>query len=194
MRNRQRKARRLDQKWMRRRLGGIIAAVSGCRLFLDWEEHQFGEGTSQVYVVLARLVADILRSAAAGNGGKIPHVVCFDNACALLKYATNPKRADRTEITRILKELHYILDKWHAENHTACLKDEAAARVLDPRHEADQDLSNHIDTEVCEQGFSFRNRVTYAGMNMGPGHFALYTYLIFDLENAKVVRKRRLGQ
>ena len=66
------------KKFQRRRLGGIIAAVAGCRVILDWEEHQFGEGTSHVYVVLARLVASLLKF-----GGRLPRVVFMDNACAL---------------------------------------------------------------------------------------------------------------
>lgn len=179
------------KKWQRRRLGGIIAAVSGCRLFLDWEEHQFGEGTSQVYVVLAGLVAAIMSSLAQTGAGKQPDVVFMDNACALWKYATNPKRQNRTEVTKTLKTFKYMLDMWHAKNHTACLVDPDSARVLDPRHEANQATTASIDTEACEQCFSFLDRIAYVALNMGPGHHSIFLYLIFDLENEKVVRRRR---
>ena len=46
-------------KWARRRMGGIIAAVSGCRIFMDWREHHGGEGTSEVYLLLGECIADI---------------------------------------------------------------------------------------------------------------------------------------
>ena len=182
----------LPQKRRRRRLGGIIAAVSGCRIFLDWEEHQFGEGTSRVYVVLARLMANILASTAAGHGGRKPEVVFFDNACALRRFAINPKRCKQTVVTRLLRETHYMLDKFHALNHTQCLKDPAQARVLNPRHEANKQKADCIDTSACEQAFSFVDRITYVGMNMAPGRFAAYLYMIMDLE--KVVRKRTQGR
>ena len=169
------------KKWQRRRLGGVIAAVSGCRLFLDWEEHQFGEGTSQVYVVLAGVMATILNSIAANTGGSVPRVVFMDNACALWKYATNPKRCDRTPITMALKGLHYMLDIWHVVNHSACLRDPMAARALDPRHEANTELRANINTEACEQCFSFLDRISYLSLNMGPGTMGIYLYLLFDL-------------
>ena len=84
--------------------------------------------------------------------------------------------------------LHDMLDIWHVSNHTACLADEASRRVLDPRHEDNAELSKSINTEACEQCFSFVDRITYTGMNMGPRHFHIYLYLLFDLENTKVLR------
>ncbi len=59
-----------------------------------------------------------------------------------------------------------------------------------PKHEDNKILSKSINTEACEQCFSFLDRVTYVGLTMGPGHFAIFLYLIFDMENAKVVRRR----
>ena len=144
-----------SNKYRRRRLGGVIAAISGCRVALDWDEHQFGEGSAQIYIVLARLVADIMRSIDADNSGRLPKTVFMDNACALWKFAQNPKRAQRTQVTRFLEGLHYMLDVWHACNHSKCLEDPARAARLDPRHEANKDLRHLINTEACEQFFSF---------------------------------------
>ena len=152
------------RKFQRRRLGGIIAAVSGCRIILDWEEHQFGEGTAHVYVVLARLVSALQKA-----GGQMPKVVFMDNACALEKFATNPKRCHRTEIAKKLSTFHYMLDKWHAVNHSSCLADPARARWLDPRHEQNKAIANEVNTSACEQCFSFIDRITYVGVNMHPG-------------------------
>eukprot|EP00973_Karenia_brevis_P001435 194385-Karenia_brevis.AAC.1 len=78
----------------------------------------------------------------------MPDVIFFDNACSLWKFATNPKRQDRTDISRKLKGLHYMLDIWHARNHRACLANASAARVLDPRHEANRTTAASIDTEA----------------------------------------------
>lgn len=166
----------LTSKWARRKIGGIIAAVTGCRIVVDWDKHQFGEGTAHVYIVLARLVAAIQE-----NNGRLPAVVFFDNACALWRYATNAKRKDRTAISRTMAFPHYMLDIWHVYNQTARLADEASARVLDPRHEDNRELREHVNTEACQQVFSFVDRISYIGMNMGPGTFAVFLYLLFDM-------------
>ena len=149
-------------KVQRRRLGGIIAAVTGCRIVMDYAEHQFGEGTPHVYTVLARLTSILL-----SNQAVLPKVIFFDNACALWKYATNPKRCERTEVTRLIKGFHYMLDFFHALNHRTCLRDSFKARWLDPRHPENKDLTDNVDTSACEQAFSFIDRITYVGMNMG---------------------------
>lgn len=176
------------RKWKRRRLGGIIAAVTGCRIVVDFEEHQGGEGTSNVYMLLAQLVADMARGSSGGAPMRLPDVVFFDNACALRRYALNPKRSNRTETTKSLAGLKYMLDIWHVRNHTACLRDPALRRVLDPRAPENEGVRRLVDTEACEQAFSFVDRISYVGQNMGPGRFAAYTYFILDLENASLHR------
>ena len=181
------------KKMKRRRLGGIIGAVSGCRMFLDWEEHQFGEGTAQTYAVLAKVVRVIMNEKQKGNAATLPNVVFMDNACALMKFATNPKRRHRTEVTECLNTLHYMLDIWHAVNHTSCLQDPRINWILDPRHLANASLRGAVNTEACEQAFSFLDRITYVSMTMGPGHFAMFLYIMFDLENNKVYSRRGRG-
>ena len=179
------------KKWYRRRLGGIIAAVNGCRVVLDWQEHQFGEGTAQTYVVRAGVVAEIMKSASAGKGGKLPQMLFMDNSCARWRFACNEKRKNSTEVTQTLARFHYMLDIWHVGNHIACLKNPESARRLDPYHEENAHLRGTINTEACEQFFSFLDRVTYVAMNQGQGQFSVVLYLLFDLENEKTVRRRR---
>ena len=180
----------LTARWQRRRLGGIIAAVSGCRVFLDWREHHGGEGTSDVYLLLTNCIADIQASLANGGPGKMPDVVFMDNACALEKYAMNPRRAGLTPTTLLASRLHYMLDIWHVHNHTACLADPVQAAILDPRSEANQRYRGTVNTEACEQAFSFIDRITYVSYTMGRGMFHVYAYLIMDMENEKVTRRR----
>ena len=177
--------REASQKIQRRRLGGIIAAVSGCRIVMDSEEHQFGEGTSNVYILLARLISHLSQ-----HKSSMPQAIFFDNACSLWDYAINPKRSDRTEVTKLMKGLHYMLDFFHALNHTHCLQNKSKARWLDPRHPSNKELTDQIDTSACEQAFSFVDRITYVGMSMLPGHFSTYIYLILNLENQKVMDRR----
>ena len=131
----------------------------------------------------------------AGNrcwkDARLPDLVFMDNACALEKFALNPKRKERTDVTRKMATFHYMLDIWHVHNHSQCLALPDGARRLDPRHEANKEKASAVNTEACEQVFSFLDRITYVSMNMGPGHFAIVLYLIFDMENQKVLQKRR---
>ena len=180
-----------SQKWSRRRIGGIIAAVSGCRIFLDWRGHHGGEGSGEIYQLLAGCVAYIRQSQQQGGIGKQPDVVFFDNACALLRFARNPRRAERTEVTRIVRDLHFILDIWHRDNHVRCLQDPVLAAEIDPRHEANEPLRGLVNTEACEQAFSFIDRYTYMTYSMGAGLFHVYAYLLLDMENSKLMKRRQ---
>ena len=179
------------KKWQRRRVGGIIAAVSGCRIFLDWAEHHGGEGPSEVYTLLGNCIGTIETSKAAGGPGRLPDVVFFDNACALRQFALNRRRSVLTAITQVIATLHFMLDIWHVVNHTKCLADPATQPILDPRHPDNERKRQDVNTEACEQAFSYIDRITYVAGTMGPGMFHAYNYLLMDLENQKVMRARR---
>ena len=177
-----------ESAFQRRQVGGIIAAVSGCRIICDWREHHGGESTSEVY----QLLSDCVKELAGDTLAKQPNVVFMDNACALKKFAKNPVRAERTATTRILSKLHYMLDIWHVTNHNACLQDPVEAQFLDPRSSHNKDIQNAVNTEACEQAFSFLDRLTYVAYNMGPGLFHTYLYIIMNRENKKLSRRREL--
>ena len=117
-------------------------------------------------------------------------MVFYDNACTLKKFAQNRKRSERNETTRAVGGLHYMLDIWHVHNHTKCLQDPVEGPVLDPRSPQNDALRRAVNTEACEQAFSFIDRVTYVGLNMGPGMFHAFTYLLMDRENEKLIRRR----
>lgn len=44
-------------------------------------------------------------------------VICYDDACHLKKYATNPKRCDLTQTSKRLKNMEIVVDKFHFKNH-----------------------------------------------------------------------------
>ena len=79
---------------------------------------------------------------------------------------------------------------WHVRNHSACLADPVLSAILDPRRPENHDLRQSVNTEACEQAFSFIDRITYVGLNMGPGLFHLYLYILMDCENEKTIRRR----
>ena len=83
-----------------------------------------------------------------------------------------------------------MLDIWHRSNHVKCLQDPVLAAELDPRHENNEKLRRAINTEACEQAFSFVDRYTYMTYSMGPSLFHFYVYMLFDMENEKLVWRR----
>ena len=177
----------------RRQVGGIIAAVTGCRIFADWKDHHGGEGSREIYLLLAGCVEDIRQSIAGHGPGRLPDAIFMDNACALAKYARNPVRSNKTALAIAIAELRFVLDIWHASNHHACLQDPAAAQELDIRLPSNAALRHAVNTEACEQAFSFLDRVSYVTFTMGPGKYHCYTYLLMDLENKVVKNRQRDG-
>ena len=175
-------------KHHRCRTGGMLAAVSGCRVILDWREHFGGESTGEVY----QLLADCMHKLSEDDAAREPAVIFMDNACALKKFAQNPRRAARTSCTTALSKLHYMIDAWHVANHHACLAGPEGP-LLDPRSEINREFKGAVNTEACEQAFSFVDRLTYVAFTMGPGLFHVYNYVLMDRENGKLVRRRGLG-
>ena len=43
--------------------------------------------------------------------------ICYDDGCHLKKYAENLCRRDQTATTKILSELHIVVDKMHMAGH-----------------------------------------------------------------------------
>ena len=44
--------------------------------------------------------------------------ICYDDACHLRKFATNPVRSDLTEQTKQLASVEMVVDKMHMKGHT----------------------------------------------------------------------------
>ena len=89
-----------------------------------------------------------------------------------------------------MRDLHYMLDIWHRANHVKCLADPVLAAELDPKHANNEALRGVVNTEACEQAFSFIDRYTYMAHSMSAGLFHVYLYLLLDMENSKLVRRR----
>ena len=134
---------------------------------------------------------DITQSVAAGGPGRVPDAIFFDNACALAKYARNPRRPNKSALAVAISQLRFVLDIWHVTNHRACLQDPAAAQELDIRLPANAAIRAAVNTDACEQSFSFLDRISYVAFGMGPGRFHCFTYLLMDLENKKVMQNRQ---
>ena len=174
------------RNWKKKRLGGIVAAVNSCRLYLDWIEQHGGESTTLVYILLAQIVSFIR----AHPQGKLPDAIWMDNACALRKYAQSPVRANRNELARLLSRLHYVLDVWHRANHTACLADPVTAAFIDPLNSMNRLFLQNVNTEACEQAFSWLDTVTYVALGMTRGRFQIFLYMMMHLANEKIMARR----
>ena len=171
-------------KKKRNSLGGIVAAVSSCQLFVGWRPYSGGEGRSDVYILLANIFAIITTAAS-----RQPLAVFYDNACALQAFACNPRRQALSNASRALATMKYLLDIWHRDNHTACLADETLRAELDPRHESNAHLRVY-NTEVCEQAFAWLDRLIYGFLEMGPGLFAAQITFLMDRRNRRIVKER----
>jgi hypothetical protein len=175
----------------RKSIGGIIALVTSCQLFLGWRPYMEGEGLCDIYVALAE-VLDVLLA-----GGRAPLGVFYDNACALRAFARNSKRAELSEVAKFMAEVKYLLDIWHRWNHlraaAACLKNPDLAKEIDPYHDCNRALAGKYNTEACEQAFSWLDHFCPYMLEMGPGLFVAHLTMMMDRRNAFIVRARAKG-
>ena len=181
------------QKQHKKRLsiGGIIALVTSCQLFVGWRAYLEGEGLSDVYVALAEVLQVLL------SHGRAPEGIFYDNACALRAFVRNSKRATLSEVAKHMADAKYLLDIWHRWNHlraaNACLKDPELAKELDPYHENNRELAKTYNTEACEQAFSWLDHFCPYLLEMGPGFFVAHLTMMMDRRNDALVRRRNKG-
>ena len=122
--------------------------------------------------------------------------VCCDDGCHLKKYACN-KRAELTAISKKISTFNIVVDKMHFKGHTDdwCKANcnpynlEHLNTVRDLRtFKAHFILSSaffQIDTEVCEQTFSWLSRCACITRHMNKAHFLFYILYLCDLHNRK---------
>ena len=128
----------IDDDCAFRYYGSIITALLGCgrvAMVMPIARH---ESLTQIFGMLA-----------AVRSRRTFDFVVYDNACALARFTR--KLAARTvrEIPQLCAQVHFVLDRWHKQNHTAC---------LDPMHslftpEVDMDLYPQLadfNSSLCE--------------------------------------------
>ena len=133
--------------------------------------------------------------------------ICYDDSCHLKKYACNPIRRSCTLTSERLASLYFVIDKFHFKGHIDpwchqhCnpylfpdLKEVYTHALKEHSYGAGFSLVNfyycvQVDTETCEQLFSWLSRYSRITRHMNREHFLFYMLYLCDSHNRKHARK-----
>jgi hypothetical protein len=135
---------------------GILAGIWPCGKIALVSELFGTESISQVYAALHTFLYQ--------NADSVTDLdtICYDDGCHLKKYAS--KRADLTQTLKKISSYNIVIDKMHFKGHV----DEWCHTHCNPYQ---LDHLNGIDTEVCEQSFSWLSRYARITRHMNTCHF-----------------------
>ncbi len=156
------------------RTAGICAAIFNCGITFGLRELLGSESISQVYAFLVWL---------HDTAVEMPDHMFYDDACHLVRFIKNPKRPNSTSASLYLLALVIVLDRMHFENHT----DPWCVENLDP------DLCEFfkgINTEACEQEFSWLCNYKHSTRHMNFPRFNLFLLTLCDLSNEKKLQRK----
>ncbi len=164
-----------NQKGPRKhRTAGICAAIYNCGITFGLRELLGSESISQVYAFLVWLHNTAI---------DMPGHMFYDDACHLVKFIKNPNRPNKTEASLYLLALVIVLDRMHFENHV----DPWCIENLDPDK---CEFFKDINTEACEQEFSWLCNYKHSTRHMNYPRFNLFLLTICDLSNEKKLQRK----
>lgn len=146
---------------------GICAAVYNCGIIVGVTELFGCESLTQVYMFLVWLVHVMMI---------FPNLLAYDDACHLKRFVSNPIRADKTEVSRLLASIRMVVDKMHFANHV----DKWCRRNVNPYTD---DIFKDINTEACEQTFHFIAKYKYATKHMSYAKYNIFMLTVCDMYN-----------
>ncbi|KAK2556275.1 hypothetical protein P5673_021909 [Acropora cervicornis] len=107
--------------------------------------------------------------------------ICYDDACHLKKYAQNSVRRNITQTAQKMAEMEMIVDCFHFKNHV----DRWCKEHCNPYNS--NDLKD-VNTEVCEQLFSWLSKFAPITKHMNRWRFLLLMLYLVDNHNHDVER------
>lgn len=155
------------------RTAGILVTERPCSIVVDVKEIFGSESKSQVYAHLHNLFESPSMEKTT--------TICYDDACHLKRFVQNPLRSKNTKIAEKLNRLEIVCDKFHFKNHT----DTWCKKNCNPMKSPN--LQN-VNTEVCEQLFSWLSRFSRITKHMNRWRFLFLMLYILDCHNEDVIK------
>lgn len=158
--------------------GGVITALLGCgrvAMILPIAGH---ESLTQIFGMLA-----------AVRTRRDLDFVMYDNACALARFTRKIAARSASAAPQLCAQLTFVLDRWHKQNHRACLS--PAHPMFMP--EVDVDLHPQLkdfNSSMCEQFNAWFELFVPLTRNMHAETFDIFTLLLARLWNERVVASR----
>ena len=122
----------------------------------------------------------------------------YDDGCHLKKFATNPVRSTLTNTAKRIGSMEIVVDKMHFRGHVDdwckcnCNPNDFDELKIVSVHLFSSTLlyatfykKIQVDTEVCEQTFSWLSRYSRISRHMNRPHFMFYLLYVCELHNRK---------
>ncbi|XP_066912461.1 uncharacterized protein [Clytia hemisphaerica] len=110
---------------------------------------------------------------------KTAELICYDDACHLRRYSENPIRKDLTLTSKRISSMEFYIDRFHYKNH----KDPWCRRNCNPDKSS---LLKNVNTEACEQLFSWFSRYSRMTKHMNRQRFLFLTLYLMDFHNENI--------
>ncbi|XP_066922845.1 uncharacterized protein [Clytia hemisphaerica] len=110
--------------------------------------------------------------------------IVYDDACHLKPFATNKIRKDLTPLSKRIAGMDFAVDRFHFKNHIGewCLEN------CDPDMVANL---NEVNTESCEQLFSWFSSFKHMTKHMKRETFIFLTLYLMESQNQLTEEKLR---
>ena len=114
----------------------------------------------------------------------------YDNACALARYSRHLIRCNRTTTAKQICDLKFVLDSFHVANHTACIDPKHPQYLWEVIRANHPDLTD-VNTQTCEQLFSWLDGFVKPVRYMRPVVMKIYVFLLLHFYNKYIVSESR---
>ena len=93
-----------------KRTGGMLTFILACGIICNIAITAGAESATQIFGLL-------------GEVRRRRHLqyIVYDNACMLAHFVRNQVRKKATSVGSMLANAFFVLDRWHFQNHTACM-------------------------------------------------------------------------
>ncbi|CAF1154762.1 unnamed protein product [Adineta ricciae] len=149
---------------------GIIVYVTNCNVTVAFNEIFRSETIKEILNGLISIV---------NISPTLPPAIIYDDACHLIRRLIDGQTKKEFKITPAIHYLNtktYNIDRMHLQNH----KDKWCRKFLDPQTNP---LLVNVNTEACEQLFSWSNGYATSLTNMNQSRCRLMLLLTFHLRN-----------
>ena len=165
---------------LNRYYGNTLAALLSCGRVAFVIAIAGHESLTQVYGMLA----------AVCTRRQLKFVV-YDNACALARFVRGlaRRRSHATESCSISSSLRFVLDRWHEQNHTACLNARSVLYMPEVRMDQYMELQDY-DSNLSEIFNAWLELFVPSTRHMLPATFDVYLLLLAVLWNERVASRR----
>lgn len=168
---------RKDKFRFYKRSAGIILAAYPCQHIRMLEEVFNSESITQVYAYLHN---HLVKCFANRIYNRDSLAIVYDDACHLKKFAM--KRNAMSEVSMYLSKADIFCDRLHFQNHI----DSWCRKNCNPD---DCNKLKHVNTEACEQIFSWMSKYAYMSRYMNRHRFFFFLLDLCDIHNYMIEKR-----